>query len=981
MIGVQGVCYNGLNQQGITNMTTKDAAYSEVEKIVQKFKHTTSIERKAMNEHATRQGYILPLFRALGWDIDNINEVSPEEAVSRGWVDFSFRIGNVPRFFLETKRADEDLNKAEWVRQAIDYAWTKSVTWALLSDFEGLRVFNAELKERNPFQAQFIEFTVDTYLSDFERLWWLSREQTELGRLDIEGERFGRASKRLPVNLELFEDLKKWRELLFRDLKAYNPILAPGDVDNAILHLLNRLIFIRTAEDRQVERIRLRPFVRELKDRKQFSKWGVELAKLFREMDETYNSELFAKHFSDGFDITPADLETVIEGLYEKHYIKYNFNAIEADVLGTVYEQYLGSVVAAKAEEESKSKKGKNQPELISEGMTVQERRVKRKSQGIYYTPSFVTKYIVQQTVGHYLEENGYDQSNPPRILDMACGSGSFLIEAFDLVDGFVAKQRGHVHKEALDANDQQRQVEVLNSCIFGVDKDKQAVEVARLNLLLRALHSRKKLPMLKNIVHGDSLHPETFEMDFSQIMKAGGFDVIVGNPPYVRIQTLDKSEVEFFNQKFESATGNYDIYVLFVEQALQLLKPGGVMGFILPNKFMQVDYGEGLRKLLSQNQYVEQIVDFESFQVFEGATTYTCLLFLRKKQNPSFSLIVPASPGDKKAEIFNVLPTNIPASTLTTKAWTLSDDNSTGLLEKLKNANTVPLLELPSDMSRGSSSGADNIFILTKAGDRRYKTKEGLVVEVEPEILRVPLYATDFGRYDFRPKATERIIFPYQVSSDGYHLFDEKELKKNFPKAYTYLLNNKKALEKRKDYKIWYAFSAPRNLHLHDIAQMVVPLLADKGLLAFLPNNRGDFCLMASGGFSISVLDNATSPAYVLGLLNSKPLFWYLKQISNVFRGGWITCTKQYVGQIPIRRIDFDKPSDKSTHDEIVGLVEKLLTLQNERQAVRPEDDLDRARQLDRQIQRADEKIDEAVFELYGLTDEEKKIVMDAGK
>jgi predicted type IV restriction endonuclease len=116
-------------------MTTQELAYTEIERLVVSFKSMPASQRRGMNEMQTRLGYILPLFRALGWDTSNINEVSPEEKVSRGWVDFSFRIGNVPRFFLETKRVNEDLNDPKWVKQAIDYAWTKSVTWALLSDF------------------------------------------------------------------------------------------------------------------------------------------------------------------------------------------------------------------------------------------------------------------------------------------------------------------------------------------------------------------------------------------------------------------------------------------------------------------------------------------------------------------------------------------------------------------------------------------------------------------------------------------------------------------------------------------------------------------------------------------------------------------------------------------------------------------------------------------------------------------------------
>ena len=203
-------------------MTIQELAYTEVERLVKSFKDMPASQRRGMNEMQTRLGYILPLFKALGWDTSNINEVSPEEKVSRGWVDFSFRIGNVPRFFLETKRANEDLNDPRWVKQAIDYAWTKSVTWALLSDFEGLRVFNAEWKESNPFNAQFIEFGLDDYLNDFERLWWLSRPETSARRLDLEAEKVGKKLKRLPASQHLFDDLKKWRENLFKNYKAFN---------------------------------------------------------------------------------------------------------------------------------------------------------------------------------------------------------------------------------------------------------------------------------------------------------------------------------------------------------------------------------------------------------------------------------------------------------------------------------------------------------------------------------------------------------------------------------------------------------------------------------------------------------------------------------------------------------------------------------------------------------------------------------------
>lgn len=127
-------------------MTASESTYQQIERLVKKFKSLSPSARKNYNEADTRKDFILPLFRALEWDIDNTAEVSAEEKVSRGWVDYAFRLSGIPRLFLETKRVSEDLTDPRWVRQAIDYAWTKSVTWALLSDFEGLRVFNAEWK-------------------------------------------------------------------------------------------------------------------------------------------------------------------------------------------------------------------------------------------------------------------------------------------------------------------------------------------------------------------------------------------------------------------------------------------------------------------------------------------------------------------------------------------------------------------------------------------------------------------------------------------------------------------------------------------------------------------------------------------------------------------------------------------------------------------------------------------------------------------
>ena len=958
----------------------------EVEGLVERFARLSARNRKRYNEPATRQEFILPLFRALGWNIEDTREVSPEERVSRGFVDFAFRLGSIPRFFLETKKIPADLEDPRWARQAINYAWLKGVTWAVLSDFEGLKVFNAEWQETHPVRAIFKDLYWNEYLDRFDDLWLLSRPAMEEGALDRAAEAVGKKVKKTPVSRLLFADLTEWRRELFRHLRPYNPQWSIEQIDQAVQRILDRLIFIRTCEDREIEPYRLQPMLRQWRDQGRKKDLVQTLSALFREFDDIYDTRLFAPHFCEELTSEPTPFERIIEGLYEVPggYGLYDFNAIDADVLGGIYEQYLGH----RAQD--------------PEGKQVVDKRARRKAQGIYYTPQFVVRYIVGQTLGRLLEEQDYEQARQVKVLDMACGSGSFLIEAFDVLDRYLAGVRGQDAASAAgDIHDFARRMEILTGNLYGVDLDAQAVEIARLNLLLKAVNQRGELPRLENIRQGNSLisgaseeleaafgpnwrnkRPFNWEEQFTRIMERGGFDVIVGNPPYIRIQTLPKDDARWYGDHYQAAGGSYDIYVLFVERALQLLRPGGSFGMILPNKFLQVDYGKKLRKLLSQQKAVSRIVDFEHAQVFEDATTYTCLLFLRKK--PSEKMLYVAAGDWLKAEaeqpalLSDSLPdVHVDSRLLTDEPWIFLSELQAQVRHKLI-SHGVPLLNLTAKMSRGSSSGNDKVFMLKRgrSGDT-YFTDDGEAVKIESELLRTPLFATDFNRYSFTPRSGKVIIFPYRKSGgSSFVLLSEAELERRFPNAYSYLRSRKEVLEQRKQFKAWYSFSAPRNLAVHDQAHLVVPLLADKGSLAELPDDQENYCLMASGGFSISIgKDSRLSPRYVLGLLNSKLLFWYLAMISNRFRGGWITCTKQYVGRLPIRPINFDDPADVARHDRMVEMVEEMLRLQKEHAQAEALKE-DRRHDLARRIERLDAEIDALVYELYGLTEEELALV-----
>ncbi len=951
-------------------------AYTEVERLIRKFKGLSAPARKAYNEDNTRKDFILPLFRALEWDTQDSAQVSAEEKVSRGWVDFSFRIGGVPRFFLETKRIAEDLTRPQWVRQAMDYAWTKGVTWALLSDFEGLRVFNAEWKEDNPLRAQFIDFGVDTYLADFERLWWLSRPQTAAGTLDREAEKVGKKARREPVSQHLFDDLKTWRQFLYKNVRASNPLWSPAQLDAAVLRLLNRLIFLRAAEDRQVEPPLLRPLLRELRDQRRLRDLWPELEKIFRRADATYDSQLFEIGLVDNLKWDSSPLEVLIEGLYGKQFLLYNFNAIDADVLGTAYEQYLGHIITDTPAPLSLSLGPAEAAEVV-------EKRAKRKSQGIFYTPTFVVKYIVSQTLGRYLDEHGYNPGRPVRILDMACGSGSFLIEAFDVLDRHVAEMRGDLTPRpplragegeaaaAMDFRDHARQMELLTGCIYGVDKDEQAVAVARLNLLLKALHTRDRLPMLANIRCGDSLvsgtadelqaafgpdwrdkRPfnwgEEFPEVFSPLPKSGegaggeaGFDVIIGNPPYIRAENMPRDERDYYisSGKFEASYGRFDIHVLFVERAIKLLKPGGRLGFIIPYAGLSQNYGQAMRNLILNTCVLETIVDLSDYRVFTDASVATCIVILRKE-------------SDERARISNQV------------RIIKQETYDCGILSEASFLDQRVFSETPHSTFR-LDLDARTLRLLRKIEETSLDLGD-ICYLITGAVLHDP--ATGASK--------ERLI--HREFQEGYRPYIEaKELSRYLPPKSQRFLDISKPSEMHRP-KFAELFENEK-LMIARIASQVTATLDGSHLYTDHTVNlavRKDH-LLGIKNRSVSISEKEAKDSreyslkYLLGLINSSLATFYLRRLLGMA----IEINPETARRLPIRCIDFSNPADVARHDRIVALVDEMLALQREHAAAQRAFG-DAREGLARRIAAVDAAIDREVYALYGLTEAEIEIV-----
>jgi len=413
-------------------------------------------------------------------------------------------------------------------------------------------------------------------------------------------------------------------------------------------------------------------------------------------------------------------------------------------------------------------------------------------------------------------------------------------------------------------------------------------------------------------------------------------------------------------------------------------LRPGGVFGMILPNKFMQARYGKGLRKLLSDAKAVWKVVNFEDAQVFEEATTYTCLLFLQKAPSPKV-LYIPA--GDYLKEhadrpnLTEVEPLAFPAEPkrLTAAPWVFVSKRESGLMDRLAAAGPT-LGEIAERIFQALITGADPVFLfegctpLSGGLVRVYSESLNREVEIEQVLLKPVVRSGKIGRYWAQP--THFVLFPYKISKDKAELIPEGEMATRFPKAWAYCLENKGWLESREGGKFrgpgWYRLGRTQNLHMWEQPKIMVPYMVQR--LAAYCDLDGNyyFVNVTTGGYGLILKDQRYSLLYVTGLLNSRLLDFFLRKVTTRFHGGYFAANKQYIEQLPIRRINFDNPEEKKIHDDLIALVERMLELNK-----RLKDAVGRERgELERKIERTDREIDELVYRLYGLTEEEIAVV-----
>ena len=968
------------NVQIYANICNMDklAAKEGVRSLVSKFK---AIQEegglKRYTEEETKKDFILPLFHALGWEVHDKREVSAEETISGKRVDYGFYIAGHAQFYVEAKNAKDETDNPKFANQATSYAWNKGVTWAILTNFKTLEIFNAQSADESIASRRFKSIAWDEYGERFDELWLLSREACETGELDKEAEKAGKKLKRVSVTSKLVEDLNEARATMSQALLTWNPTLAkdPHLLDEGVQRILDRIIFIRVLEDRGIEPPTLRPLVREwsanyhgrqIRDKLLYQA----MEEKFRDLDDIYNSNLFASHASDTWEEQKNVIENIIEKFYGKeNYYEYDFKAIPADILGTVYEQYLGHRLA-------KAAKG----DLFGgSDLDVAKDARKRKEQGIYYTPRFIVDYIVENALGPVLAKcESITDLQKIKVLDPACGSGSFLIKALELI---------YKRYQEMGAEGEFVKFQILKNNLYGVDLDDQAVEIARLNLLIAALEKRMKMPGLDNIRNGNSLisgedeelkrrfgknwrdkKPFNWEKEFPEVFAQGGFDVIIGNPPYIK-EYINKSAFDGLHES-PYYQGKMDIWTMFASVATDLLKDGGVLSFIAPNNWVTNAGASKFRnKILSEGE-LKTFIDFGDYKVFDTAGIQT-MIFAFEKGNPQSNYSAEYLRIDDKDIVEEKLVTvlhkekrliKIEPARLIDKNITFSGDGSSVILDKIEHKRNFVLTD--KEVGQGIVSPQEFAIGQHAALIKEVQPGDGIFVLDEAELKKLRLTAKE--KSIIRPFYKTEQISRYNADKHNLRwiIYSDKNVVRNI-KQYP---NIKQHLDRftsviTSDFGP-YGLHRARNEEFFKGPSIFSIRKTDRPQFSYV-----DFpCYVSQTFFIIST--KRVDLKFLTGLLNSELVAFWLRHKGKL-QGDQLQVDKGPLLDIPLCI------GNKAQQKRVSTLVDKMINLNT---LLHTEtENSEKWSKLKIEIERTDKEIDGEVCKLYGLTDEEVQTVEQA--
>ena len=948
----------------MTNHISKSQARARVEQLVRSFQQNEAdYLGPGYNETQVRTDFITPLLEAFGWDVYNtrrrslsLREVIEEPTVEVGTEkaskrpDYELRLARQRKMFVEAKRpsvrVDTHSPSAFQVRR---YGYSASLPVSVLTNFRQLAIYDCQpvpSPSEAASAARIRILTYDSFLDSFDYLWEvLSRESVYSGEFD---KKFTVGNTRR--GSQQFDDLflsqvRNWRERIARDIFTNSPDMTSDELTYAVQLFLTRLVFLRICEDREIEKYE------NLKDLGADATFDALMEEL-RRADVFYDSGIFRLIDDRQLRIRISDkaLYAVISELYYPQ-SPYTFSVVETEVLGQVYEQFLGDVIQ------------------VSDGhIQVVGQPEVRESGGVFPTPRFIVDSIVERTVADRIRGVAPSQLDSFTTADVCCGSGTFLLATYETlldhylawyVDNGPAVYDGRTIYQV--AGGQWRLTfaerrKILLRHIRGVDVDPNAVEMTRFSLLLKLIEGETAeslrdfvqqnrspaLPSLDStILSGNSLisrqewstamgdmpsdvavriNPITWDIAFPSEMQRGGFDVIVGNPPYIRIQNMavySPDEVKFFQHRSSPySTGrqdNFDKYALFIERVLTLLKSSGRLGLIVPHKFMTIQSGRTLRRLITEQRVLEQVVHFGVKQVFgSGTSNYTCILIMNRDGSECVEF--------ERVEVLEQWRYGTPGRTsevaiedLNEDPWQFADSDTQELFRRIRTAFPATLGQV-AEIFVGVQTSLDSVYIFKSSCEDqdnvilRWDKKDW---PIERGILRPCLSDVSLDAYA-RPRANSWMIFPYEFAAgpEGQRavLIQPDRFAARFPGCWRYLNARRRKLELRNvtggraSERQWYQFGRSQSLTKFNGAKIILPILSLEPRYSYDESN----VMVTGGGNGPYYLIRAhpeeqVSDHYLLAILNHPLGEAMVRSVTSTFRGGYYSHGKQFIEHLPI--------------------------------------------------------------------------------
>jgi len=875
--------------------------------------------------------------------------VATEQAILRGSVDlalgrFGGKKADIVAPFELKGAATRDLdaimpgrNKSP-VQQAWEYAMNApGVKWVLVSNMVELRLYGFG-EGTAAYETFRLERLVDP--DEYARFMLLLSADNLLSGHTLDLLKESRLEDK-DITEKLYDDYSALRVKLIGAVQAADARVDPLDAIAVAQKILDRVLFVAFAEDTGLlpdntlatafsaqHAFNRRPIWESFRGLFNAIDQGSEGLKIPR-----YNGGLFQPDARIDRLELPDD---ICEGF--KTLGDYDFaSEVSVTVLGHIFEQSIADVERLQA-----FARGEEQEPEKTSGTTG-----RRKRDGVVYTPDYIARFIVAETLGAHLEEiftdvlrvhakagadlSDYekipwrrksseleawqtyrDRLKTLRIVDPACGSGVFLIMAFDFLKAELSRANDkiaalqgkdlHIH-DLLDPDS-----EILTNNLFGVDVNEESIEIAKLSLWIKTARRGKVLDSLDaNLRVGDSLiedsnfayldHAFTWADAFPEVFAEGGFDVVLGNPPYVRMELL-KALKPYLEARYEVVSDRADLYCYFYERGLRLLKPGGRLGFISSNTFFKTGSGRPLREYLLREAAIESVVDFGDLQVFEGVTTYPAILTMKRGAAPKGHELrfwkVEAVPENNFQATWEAAAGPYPQAALGAGSWELENPGLRALRGKIRKGKKT-LKEVYGSPCRGIVTGLNEAFVIDNA------TKERLCAE-DPrsaELLKPFLEGKDLKRWRAEPRGLWLIYIPKnRIDID------------NYPAIRNWLLPFKDRLEKRATKQEWFELQQAQEAYAPHFAATKIAYKDIGDSAPFHVDTTGAF--LANTGYFIP------SDEHHLGAyLNSKLLWFTYLNVSAQIRGGFVRFFSNHLGEMPIPEWSDDVVATLATTSE----------------------------------------------------------------